>query len=120
MRAWCDRGIWRVVRGSGLTGGGTSSLRTGGGDRIARTRGFRADPSADGAGSEVDGFDGLPFRREERLGRLACARGPLTIITARGVLLFPVVEQGLPRLFGYSRLGSGIRQFWQFLTAYAE
>jgi hypothetical protein len=41
----------------------------------------------------------LPFRREERLGRLACARGPLAIITARVVLLFPVVEQGLPRLF---------------------
>jgi hypothetical protein len=34
----------------------------------------------------------LPFRREERLGRLARARGPLTIIIARVVLLFPVVD----------------------------
>jgi hypothetical protein len=34
MRAWCDRGISRVVRGSGLTGGATSSLRTGAGDEI--------------------------------------------------------------------------------------
>ena len=84
------RGPW-----VGLTAAPTSSLRTGGGDRIARTRGFRADPSADGAGSEVDGFDGLPFRREERLGRLASARDPLAIITARVVVLLPVVEQGL-------------------------
>jgi hypothetical protein len=61
MRAWCDRGIWRVVRGSGLTGVATSSLRTGGGDRIASTRGFRAGRSADGAGSEADGSTGCRF-----------------------------------------------------------
>ena len=48
-------------------------------------------------------LDGLRFRREERLGRLARARDPLSIIAARGVLLLPMVEQGLPRLFGYSR-----------------
>jgi hypothetical protein len=55
MRAWCDRGIWRLVRGSGLVGAATSSLRTGVGDRIASTRGFRAGRSAEGAGSETDG-----------------------------------------------------------------
>ena len=35
------------------------------------------------------------------------------------VLLLPVVEQELPRLFGYSRDGSGIRQLWQVVTAFA-
>jgi hypothetical protein len=59
MRAWCDRGISRVVRGSGLTGAATSSLRTGAGDRIASTRGFRAGCSADGTGSEIDGSAGF-------------------------------------------------------------
>jgi hypothetical protein len=32
----------------------------------------------------------LRFRREERLGRLARARDPLAIITARVLLLFPM------------------------------
>jgi hypothetical protein len=59
----------------------------------------------------------LPFRREERLGRLASARGPLAIISARVVLLFPVVEQESPRLFGYPGYRSGIRQVWQVVTA---
>ena len=92
MRAWCDRGTWRVVRGSGSIGAATSSLRTGGGDRIGRTRGFRAGRSAEGSGSEAapDGF-----RREERLGCLARARDPL-LIFARGVLLMLVVEQKFP------------------------
>jgi hypothetical protein len=61
MRAWCDRGIWRVVRGSGSTGAATSSLRTGAGDRIESTRGFRAGCSAEGAGSEGDGSTGCRF-----------------------------------------------------------
>jgi hypothetical protein len=61
MRAWCDRGISRVVPGSGLTGGATSSLRTGAGDEIGRTRGFRAGRSAEGAGSESDGATGCRF-----------------------------------------------------------
>jgi hypothetical protein len=61
MRAWCDRGIWRVVRGSELTGAETSSLRTSGGDRIGSTRGFRAGRSAEGTGSETDGPTGCRF-----------------------------------------------------------
>jgi hypothetical protein len=61
--------------------------------------------------------DGLPFRREERLGRLASARDPLTVITVRGLLLLPVIEQGSSRLFGCSRYRSGIRQLWQVVTA---
>jgi hypothetical protein len=61
MRAWCDRGIWRVVRGSGLTGAATSSLRTGDGDRIASTRGFRAGCSAEGTGSEANGSTARGF-----------------------------------------------------------
>jgi hypothetical protein len=61
MRAWCDRGIWRVVRGSGLTGAATSSFRTGAGDKVARTRGFRAGRSAEGTGSETDGSTGCRF-----------------------------------------------------------
>ena len=39
-------------------------------------------------------LDGLPFRREERLGRLALARDRLTVVTAEVVLLLPVIEQG--------------------------
>jgi hypothetical protein len=50
-----------VVRGSGLTGAATSSLRAGGGDRIGSTRGFRAGRSADGTGSETDGSTGCGF-----------------------------------------------------------
>jgi hypothetical protein len=50
----------------------------------------------------------LPFRREERLGRLARARDPLTIIAARGVMLLPMVEQELSRLFGYSRIEASV------------
>jgi hypothetical protein len=61
MRAWCDRGIWRVVRGSGLAGAATSSLRTGVGDRIGRTRGFRAGCPAKGTVSEADGSMGCGF-----------------------------------------------------------
>jgi hypothetical protein len=38
----------------------------------------------------------LRFRREERLGCLARARDPLTVITARVVPLLPVVEQDCP------------------------
>jgi fucose permease len=34
------------------------------------------------------------------------------------VLLLAVVEQGSPRLFGYSRHRSGIRQVWQVVTAF--
>ena len=80
-------------------------------------RGFRAGRSAEGTGSETDGFGELLFRREERLGRLARARDPLAIITARVVLLLPVVQQGLPRLFGYARYRRGISQLWQAVTA---
>jgi hypothetical protein len=116
MRAWCDRGIWRVVRGSGLTGAATSSLRTGAGDRIARTRGFRAGCSAEGAGSETDDSAGCRFGVKS--ASAACrARDPLTVVTARGVMLLPMVEQGSPRLFGCSRYRSGIRQLWQVVTA---
>jgi hypothetical protein len=50
-----------VVRGSGLAGAATSSLRTGAGDRIESTRGFRAGRSADGAGAETDGSTGRGF-----------------------------------------------------------
>jgi hypothetical protein len=56
MRACSDRGIWRAVRGSGSTGAAASSLRTGAGDSIESTRGFRAGCSAEGAGSETGGF----------------------------------------------------------------
>jgi len=35
------------------------------------------------------GIDGLPFRREERLGRLGLARDRLTVVTAEVVLLLP-------------------------------
>jgi hypothetical protein len=38
----------------------------------------------------------LPFRREERLGRLARAFDPFTIITPRGVRLLPVVVLANP------------------------
>jgi hypothetical protein len=61
MRACSDRGIWRVVRGWGLTGAATSSLRIGAGDEIGRTRGIRAGRSADGAGSEADGSTARGF-----------------------------------------------------------
>jgi hypothetical protein len=54
---------------------------------------------------------GLLFRREERLGRPARGRDPLAIMTAKVGLLLPVVEQGLPRLFDYSRHRSGVREF---------
>ena len=46
-------------------------------------------------------LDGSPFRREERLGCPARARDLLTIVTARVVLFFPMIEQGSPRMFGY-------------------
>jgi hypothetical protein len=61
MRACCDRGISRAVRGSGLTGAAISLLRTGAGDSIGSTRGFRLDRSAEGAGSETDGSTGCRF-----------------------------------------------------------
>jgi hypothetical protein len=49
-----------LARGPGLvTGAAASSLRTGAGDRIASTRGFRAGRSAEGAGSETDGSTGF-------------------------------------------------------------
>jgi hypothetical protein len=54
---------------------------------------------------------GRPPHPVMRLGCLARARDPLTIITARVVRLLPVVEQELPRLVGYSRHRGGIRQF---------
>jgi hypothetical protein len=72
-----------------------------------------------GHGVRRQWFYGSRFRREERLGRLASARGPLAIITARVVLLFPVVEQESSRLFGYSRHLKGIRQLWQAVTVFA-
>jgi hypothetical protein len=53
-----------------------------------------------------------------RLGCLARARDPLTIITARVVRLLPVLEQELPRLVGYSRHRGGIRQFWRDVNAF--
>src|ERR1700722_5919701 len=61
MQACCDRGISRAVRGSGLTGAAISLLRTGAGDSIGSTRGFRLDRSAEGAGSETDGSTGCRF-----------------------------------------------------------
>jgi len=51
-------------------------------------------PAGERAGRRgVRWLGGLPFRREERLGRLARAFDPFTIITPRGVRLLPVVEQ---------------------------
>ena len=70
-----------------------------------------------GRGVRSGQVDGWRFRREERLGRLARAFDPLTVITVRGLLLLPVVEQGSSRLFGCSRYRSGIRQLWQVVTA---
>ena len=96
MCAWCDRGIWRVVRGP--TGAATSSLRTGAGDRIESTRGFLGR----GRGIGNRWLGGLPFRREEGLGRLARVRDPVTIIVAGGVMLLPMVDQGSSRLCDYS------------------
>ena len=61
MRACCDRGISRAVRGSGLTGAAISLLRTAAGDSIGSTRGFRAGCSADGTPSETDGSAGCRF-----------------------------------------------------------
>jgi hypothetical protein len=119
MRAWCDRGISRVVRGSGSTGAAASSLRTGGGDKIGSTRGFRAGGSADGAGSEGGWLKGLPFRREERLGRLARAPDPLAIITARGGACCRWLSTSCPELVGYSRHRDGIRQLWRDINAFA-
>jgi hypothetical protein len=100
MRAWCDRGILRVVRGSELTGAATSSLRDRCGRQGREHARFPRESLGRGHGVRDRWLDG--FRREERLGRVARARGPLAIITARVVLLLPVVEQGLPRLFGCS------------------
>jgi hypothetical protein len=60
-------------------------------------------------------LDGLLFRREERLGRLARARDPLTVITVRGLLLLPVIEQGSSGLFGCSRYRSGFVNFGRSL-----
>jgi hypothetical protein len=62
----------------------------------------------------------LPFRREERLGCLARIRDPPAIITAKVVLLLPVVEQELPQLFevlatskwNSSTLASRYRIYW--------
>jgi hypothetical protein len=65
-------------------------------------------------------LDGLPLWREERLGRPARARDPLAVVTAEVVLLLPVGEQGWSsRPFDHSRDRSGIRQFWQVVTAFA-
>jgi hypothetical protein len=60
------------------------------GGEIGSTRGFRGGRSADGAGVRSRWLCGLPFRREERLGRLARARDPLAIITEREVMLLPM------------------------------
>ena len=68
-------------------------LIAGAGDSIGSTRGFRLDRSAEG-GVRNRWLDGLPFRREERLGRVALARDRLTVVTAEVVLLLPVIEQG--------------------------
>ena len=55
MRANCDRGIWRGVCGSWLTGVSSCSWRTGAaGETIRSTRGLRADWSP-GAESGTDG-----------------------------------------------------------------
>ena len=48
MRANCDRGISRVVCGSGMTGALPSVRRFGADGEIPSTRGFRADWSAGG------------------------------------------------------------------------
>ena len=77
-----------------MTGAAISLLRTGAGDGIGSTRGFHLDRSAEGGGVRNRWLDGLPFRREERLGRLALARDRLTVVTAEVVLLLPVIEQG--------------------------
>src|ERR1700730_16597124 len=108
MRAACDRGIWRVVRGSKSTGAATSSLRTGAGDRIESTRGFRAGRSAEGAGSEAEGSTDCGLKSASAARRALVIL--LAIITAKVGLLLPVVEQGSPRLFDYSRDRSGVRQ----------
>jgi hypothetical protein len=95
MRAYCDRGISRVGRGSGLPGAATSLFRTGAGDKIGSTRGFRADCSAEGADSETDGATRRRFGVKSA-SAAARARDPLTIITAKVVLLLPAIEQESP------------------------
>jgi hypothetical protein len=62
-----------VVRGSGLTGAATSSLRTGAGDGIASTRGFRAGCSSEGVESEADGTAGSGFGVKSASPRRALA-----------------------------------------------
>ena len=47
--------------GLGLTGAAISFSRTGAGDKIGSTRGFRAGRSADGTPSETDGSAGCRF-----------------------------------------------------------
>jgi hypothetical protein len=74
MRAWWDRGIWRVVRGSGSTGAAASSSRTGAGDRIESTRGFRAGCLAEGAGSETDGLAGFGVKSASAAWRALVVR----------------------------------------------
>jgi hypothetical protein len=59
MRANCDRGIWLVAGGSGLTGAWTTSRRAGlAGKIIPRTRGLRADWWSPGV--EDSGANGAP------------------------------------------------------------
>jgi hypothetical protein len=71
MRACCDRGISRVVRCSGLTGGATSLLRTGGGAQDRQHARFPRGLLGRRRGVRDRWLGGLPFRREERLSRLA-------------------------------------------------
>jgi hypothetical protein len=101
-----------VGRGSGLTGAAASSLRTGAGDETGSTPRFPRALLGRGRGVRSRERDGLRFRSEERFGRLARARDPLAIITAREVMLLLVVEQGSSRLFDYSRDRSGIHRVW--------
>src|SRR5258708_11711701 len=98
MRAWCDRGIWRVVRGSGLTGAATSLLRTGAGDRIASTRGFRAGRSAEGTEPETDGSAGLRVKRASAALRALAIR--LRLLPPAGWGCFPWVREKWPGRFG--------------------
>jgi hypothetical protein len=76
-----------------LTGAAISLLRTGAGDSIGSTR-FPLGSLGGRRGVRIRWLDGLPFRREERLSRLALARDRLTVVTAEVVLLLPVIEQG--------------------------
>jgi hypothetical protein len=73
-RVFGPRDAWRVVRGSGSTGGAASSWRTGGGDRIGSTRGLRAGWSAEGAESEADGSTGFGAKSASAAWRALAVR----------------------------------------------